>query len=193
MATFLERYLQGEYVQVWDELTALGAGVRQAHVIDDALDVARETMRRAVMNIQVLIDRLNALGYEFGYPREGRLVPQIPYLPPAENTQTRIHELQHLAGPLPLSLQAWYEVGGEVHFVGKASWRSSETLPDALVIDSVATAIEGVREWLNEWEDTLAEERPTDEPCVAWIAPDEYHKDDISGGLPMVSAAIFGG
>ncbi|GHO49495.1 hypothetical protein [Ktedonospora formicarum] len=65
--TYLERYLNGEYEQVWDELMQLGADVRQEPVYTDALSVARETMRRVRRNIETLIERLPHRGYIFGY------------------------------------------------------------------------------------------------------------------------------
>lgn len=67
MSSFLERYKRGEHEQVWDELVALGSGVREEPVYADALAVARETMRRARHNIELLIPRLVAVGYQFGY------------------------------------------------------------------------------------------------------------------------------
>lgn len=67
MASYLERYLNGEHEQVWAELQALGEGVRAEPVYEDALAVARETMRRARHNVEMLIPRLVAVGYQFGY------------------------------------------------------------------------------------------------------------------------------
>jgi hypothetical protein len=52
---------------VWAELLALGTAVREKPLYADALAVARETMRRARHNIEVLIPRLVAVGYQFGY------------------------------------------------------------------------------------------------------------------------------
>jgi hypothetical protein len=66
-SSFLERYERGEHEQVWDELVALGAAVREEPVYTEALAVARETMRRARRNIEMLIPRLAAIGYQFGY------------------------------------------------------------------------------------------------------------------------------
>jgi hypothetical protein len=65
--TYLERYLAGEYEPVWDELTALGAAVRDEPLYGDALAVARETMRRVRANLETLIPRLVKTGYQFGY------------------------------------------------------------------------------------------------------------------------------
>lgn len=65
--TYLERYLAGEYEQVWDELQALGDAVREEPLHGDPLAVARETMRRVRKNLEMLIPRLVAVGYQFGY------------------------------------------------------------------------------------------------------------------------------
>jgi hypothetical protein len=64
---YLERYLAGEYEQVWAELQALGAAIREEPLYSDALAVARETMRRVRENLEMLIPRLVAIGYQFGY------------------------------------------------------------------------------------------------------------------------------
>lgn len=50
MPQFLERYLNGEYEQVWAELLELGAQIRDEPLYSDALAVARETMNRARKN-----------------------------------------------------------------------------------------------------------------------------------------------
>jgi hypothetical protein len=73
MTNYLERYQQGEYEQVWRELLALGDLVqgtapfsRVSLFYDEALAVARETMRRTRHNIEMLIPRLQTIGYIFG-------------------------------------------------------------------------------------------------------------------------------
>jgi hypothetical protein len=65
MATFLERYRAGDRVAVWDELVALGEGVRHKRYCADAVAVAAETMRRARHNVELLIQRLDGMGYRF--------------------------------------------------------------------------------------------------------------------------------
>lgn len=66
-ATYLERYLAGEYEQVWTELVALGEQVRAEPLYADAWAVACETMRRVRANIERLIPRLVKVGFIFGY------------------------------------------------------------------------------------------------------------------------------
>src|SRR5271168_744593 len=58
MPTFLERYLNGQHVEVWNDLIALGDEVRKEPVFTDAQAVADETMRRARRNLEILIPRL---------------------------------------------------------------------------------------------------------------------------------------
>jgi len=65
--TYLERYTNGEYEPVWNELQALGPAVRQEPVYSDALAVARETMGRARQTIEELIQRLIRIDFVFGY------------------------------------------------------------------------------------------------------------------------------
>jgi hypothetical protein len=67
MRSFLERYEGGEHEPVWTELVALGDAVREEPLYTDALAVAHATMRRARRNIELLIPRLVAIGYQFGY------------------------------------------------------------------------------------------------------------------------------
>jgi hypothetical protein len=62
---YLQRYLNGEREQVWNELIALGDQVREEPIYSDAKAVARETMTRARKNIELLYERLRAVGYQF--------------------------------------------------------------------------------------------------------------------------------
>jgi hypothetical protein len=59
MSTYLDRYHSGECQQVWSELIASGAAIRDEPLPTDAVAVARETMRRARLNIETLIGRLD--------------------------------------------------------------------------------------------------------------------------------------
>lgn len=67
MDRFLDRYLRGEHKAVWDELVTMGTAIQDASIYVDAQAVAYETMRRARHNVESLIPRLVAVGYQFGY------------------------------------------------------------------------------------------------------------------------------
>src|SRR5262249_5480410 len=90
MAKFLERYQAGERVEVWDDLVALGEGVRHKLYHDDAIAVANETMRRARHNVELLIRRLVEIGYRFVPPADDY---QLPHVPPDASANLRtLHE-----------------------------------------------------------------------------------------------------
>ena len=61
----LQRYLDGQHVEVWKDLTALGGGVRSSLYYQDTTEVAVETMKRARHNVESIIQKLDKLGYEF--------------------------------------------------------------------------------------------------------------------------------
>lgn len=132
METFLQRYMAGEHQQVWQELLARGEQVREEPLYSDALAVARETMRRARRNIEMLVERLTRVGFQFGpyewdLPSYAVLREKNPdwqdlhpatFAPPKPSIQEQIEELEQFGGPLPLSLRAWYEHIGSVCLVG---------------------------------------------------------------------------
>jgi hypothetical protein len=111
MATYLERYQSGEYEQVWTELVALGGQVREPSVLPHAQAVANETMRRARINIELIIERLKKIDYDFVYPN-------AIYHPPTKDVVTRLNKFERKIGPIPLSLRAWCEIVGDVNLMG---------------------------------------------------------------------------
>jgi hypothetical protein len=129
MRSYLSRYQQGECEQVWQELYTLGTKVHQAEVYPDAWAVAIETMKRVHQNVEVLIPRLEALGYQFGYEwvkeewldvdEEWIAIQPARSAPPPADIAQRIQRFEELAGPLPLSLRAFYGEVGEVNFFGR--------------------------------------------------------------------------
>jgi hypothetical protein len=209
MTNFLERYVHGEYAQVWEEMQALGEAVRQAPFYADAHAVAHETMRRVRHNIETLIPRLEAAGYQFGYEwAQGQQFPSGPpdpvFSPPPPNLAHLLAELEAQVGVLPLSLRAFYEVVGSVNFVGEPPpawlrWRVVSDGLDALYVYPLAGTLEDVSSWEDQYGEMTEEEwslpaTEEDDPCDArsyaalphdcWlvpIAPDEWFKYNISG------------
>ncbi len=121
--SYLERYRNGDYQQVWTDLQALGPQVSEGALYEEAMAVARETMARARQNIGTIFERLQSLGYIFTWPE------RVFELPSASIT-AKIAELEQLVGPIPLSLRAWYESVGMVDFDGIHPILSP---PDAIV------------------------------------------------------------
>src|SRR5260370_42307127 len=130
MDNFIDRYQHGAHKQVWDELYALGSEIRSGSLYTEALAVAHETMRRVRVNIELLIPRLQTLGYEFGYESMRAMEPNDAYLaewiaeqparynPASEETTRQIAQFEQETGLLPLSLRTFYREVGCVNFVG---------------------------------------------------------------------------
>src|SRR5260221_9203460 len=212
MSTFLERYERGEHVQVWDELLALGEAARAEPLYADAQAVARETMRRARHNVEALIARLLALGYQFGYawwdPDDRDMLAQDPpppvYTPPRPDVKHQLAELEAHVGLLPLSLRAWYEQVGAVNFVGMFP------VPDATDPDGFTCYLQFVRSggrdrgrqfatedcghdldplFIDSLEHILTDAIMPSRPGSGYeidLAPDEWLKYEVSGGGPYV-------
>jgi len=163
MTTFLERYQNGDYEHVWAELLARGSSIRNEPLLEDALAVARETMAKARTNIERLIERLQAISYEFEDPR-------VVFIPPQPDVHEQIASLESKAGVLPLSLRAWYEVVGTVSLRGfHPDWGNFFAF--ALVVDP----LEYVLVECDAWKDDCDEE-PFQFPVAT--RPD--------GGIPYV-------
>ncbi|HEX6797035.1 MAG TPA: hypothetical protein VF116_04885 [Ktedonobacterales bacterium] len=204
---YLDRYRAGEHEQVWAELVALGASVRDEPLYSNALAVAHETMRRARHNIEVLIPRLRELGYRFGYEGiwqgEGEYDPPV-FTPPAPGVDAIIAAAERRCGALPLSLRAFYEVVGSVNFVGTPPERwgfqgDDRYTLDPLYVHGAYAARDGAPAWEDvyggttddEWDlQSLDEEDPCDgcayhalpHGCfLVPIAPDECFKYGFSG------------
>ncbi|MBV9614822.1 MAG: hypothetical protein JO031_05105, partial [Ktedonobacteraceae bacterium] len=64
---YLERYQEGQYREVWNELVQLGSAVFEDRFYTEARAVARAMMRRVRTNIETLISRLLQCGFVFGY------------------------------------------------------------------------------------------------------------------------------
>lgn len=120
---YLERYLAGDREAAWDELIALGDRVRARPWLDDALAVARETVRRARFNVERIHRRLVDLGYRFANP-EAAFVPAGPDVP------DRIAEMERRLGTFPLLARAWYESLASVDFSQDESQLRGPTGPD---------------------------------------------------------------
>jgi hypothetical protein len=171
---YLERYRNGEYEQVWNDLQSLGPGVRREPYATQAQEVATETMRRIRRNCERLVSRLHALGYVFGTFPDGtrRSYTVEPLIAPSDSMRADCAELEAEAGPLPLSLVTFWQEVGAVDLVGMhPAWPDGL---DPLVVDPP----EGALSFLFDEEEQDGQER------FAGLAPDDLHKDNTSGGDP---------
>jgi hypothetical protein len=167
---YLERYRNGEYEQVWSDLQKLGANVREEPYFTHAKEVATETMRRVRGNCERIISRLQTLGYIFGtFPDGTRRSYRVnPLTLPSTRMQADCDELESEAGPLPLSLTAFWQEVGAIDLVGMHPYWPNGL--DPLVVDPPEGPLSDLFE---EGDDIF----------VA-LVPDDLHKDNTSGGDP---------
>ncbi|PZS11297.1 MAG: hypothetical protein DLM55_01900, partial [Acidimicrobiales bacterium] len=112
MGRWLERYRAGDRVQVWTEMTRLGADLRETQGWVDAVEVGRETMRRARVNVERLVDFLQVNGYQFA-------APDRIFTPPESDVSVQLDYLEESVGVLPLALRCWCEEVGQVNLAGR--------------------------------------------------------------------------
>lgn len=172
----LERYQQGEHVEVWAELVALGAAVREPPLDQVARAVAHEMMGRVRHNILVLIERLHMLNYQFLHP-EGMLIS-----PEDRELVERINPIRQQYGPLPLVLDIWFEMVGGVNLCGTHPKLSSyDGLDDPNHPGPVSDPLV-IGCWSTVWElDDYAADDELEPPWPLDIAPDMCHKAHTSG------------
>lgn len=181
MSSWQTRYAAGEFEQVWAEMLALGEGVQQAQFFSEAYCVACETMARVRTNLEMLIARLDAVGFELGKYPDGDALSYFvgARVPPPHNIGYKIKELETLVGTIPLSLKVFWQVVGSVNLIGfHPNWPD---FSDPLVVEPIETAFSEYNYWRERYEDEGPDEAGT---FVLPIAPDVFHKDNVSGGLP---------
>jgi len=196
--SYFERYQAGEHLPVWRDINdipwySLQHDPSYMDTLADVIQVVRETMARVKQNINLLIPRLQSLGYEFGYGWVGLDNPENPWAdsdrlwvehappllsPPLPDLNERFERFRQHVGYVPLSLQAFYEVVGGVNLVGTLPprWRPClESLPavDYSILDPLV---------IEPLDDDLIE--ASIETKKLYISPDEYTKYNISGAEP---------
>lgn len=169
-----EAYLGGRCVETWDELRALGPSIREPHLWPQASIIAWETMRRVRANLVTIHQRLRERGYRFA--TSGDVVGR----PATDDELERLR--QHVKGPLPLSLEAFWAVVGSVDLRQDGSQLVHDWLEDA----------PGDLERLGD-DDPLFVHSPhvilergfssrVGDGWYTYVSPDVFHTANVSGG-----------
>lgn len=190
MPQFYERYLNGFYQEVYDELLQAQEQVFDEPLYEDALLVGRAMMKRVRYNLERVIARLRTLDYRFGEgfweeditPEEKALIEQdIPVFqaPPAA-TAERLVMLEQLVGSLPVALTCWYHEVGAVNLIGLFPPSNNQvfdkeygTLVDPLFVYSL--------EMLLKMSRGLSANRKESFIQSLSLSPDNYYKYQLSG------------
>ena len=123
--------------------------------------------------ISSVADRLAQLGFTFDRPEEA-------FPGPDPHAQKAIDQIESAIGPLPNALKLFWLRVGSVDFSGRhPKWRGCNYL-DQLVVFPPSVALEELEQFLSDREDRLRANVFYSVP----IAPDIFHKADVSGGPP---------
>ena len=179
MSSWVERYVDGQRESVWAEVMGLGPRAGDPEFAADVNALARETMQRALQNVEALKSLLPSIGWRFHFPMSAPPSDYCVHALPRTDVQEKIAALETLCGRLPASIRAWWEVVGTVCFMREQPDELEQPLPDPLVVAPIESVIAEFHEWAADPERRSAEPR-----FRAPLAPDELHKDNISGGAP---------
>lgn len=123
--------------------------------------------------------RLPALGYKFKRP-------SAVYPGPEPGTENAIARIEREIGILPLAVKVFWRLIGSVDLTAHyRTWHPVEypwggcEYPDPLVVYPPSAAIEELDQFLEDREERIR----CASPFILPIAPDDIHKDNVSGGM----------
>jgi hypothetical protein len=186
VTSYLARYEHGDHDGVWRDLRAQGLRVFDEPLREDAEAVAFAMARRARRNVDVLVDRLGAAGFEAVENNDDATV-RPAHVPPGPGAPDLAVWLEERFAPFPMTVAAWIREVGDVWLVGKHPRWPESVLADPLVVEFEYARHGGSRAYY-ESEHASWLERPADEraavPFQLDFAPDALHKANISGEEP---------
>ncbi|MFA5994840.1 MAG: hypothetical protein WCW27_04565 [Patescibacteria group bacterium] len=136
--------------------------------------ITEKTMFTVKKQITLLVHNLTQMGYVFADP-------QKIITPPHPETKLMIAAIEQVCGTLPEALKSFYEIVGGVNLIGSHSqWKGCE-YPDPLFIYPIADVMSEFQQWQAGYAANMADN--IEEPFRIPIAPDFYHKANVSGGM----------
>ncbi|MBO1738232.1 hypothetical protein [Leifsonia sp. TF02-11] len=147
-----------------------------------------EMAARARFNIEAIVERLTAQGFVFHSNDDDRALV-VPFRPAGPRGAEAAGWLESELGPIPLVIESWMRLVGDVWFVGSHPEWDEAAEADPFVIELEGGRYANVRiedYWASEyeaWKERVAEDA-TAERFVLPVAPDRLHKSNVSGGEP---------
>ncbi|MFE9204574.1 hypothetical protein [Micromonospora sp. NPDC007230] len=175
---------------MWHELHQLGSTIRQqADLAEEAQLVCDEMARRARQNVEVIVERLSADGYRF-HANDDEQTPMTPHAAPTATAAEHADWLQERFDAVPMTLRSWVRLVGDVWLVGTHPQWPTSASADPLVIElegSLHADFPSIRDYFadewNGWRERRAEDASAG-VFVLPLAPDRFHKENVSGGSP---------
>jgi hypothetical protein len=184
----LERYRAGECEAVWLEIGAWQESDLNETTLQDVRVVALETMRRVKVNLELIVQRLRGMGFEFGAEnsieedalQDGAFTVHAQPIKPLQHPEDTLHRISSaVGGAVPLAFRVFALEIGEVDLRGRHPRFQSDFLLDAFMLWVYVPDSEEVQDLL----ESKAEDAPDVVPVYEHaFAPDEFHKENVSGG-----------
>lgn len=172
----LERYLQGDTVQVFEEIVRMGQNAFEKHTLPEVEAVLTETMVRVAYNLDLIYRAL--VDEKYCFKENPTYDFEYPLLKPRSGAQDSILKLEGIVeeiGYVPLSLKFFYKIVGSCNFAW--DYNANEEIPwegaDPIQINPIADVLSEATQF--EFDD---------QPPGLQVSADYYHKDNISGGQP---------
>lgn len=165
----------------------LGSTFLDTDLAEEAQLVCDDMALRARRNIEVIVDRLSEVGYRF-HTNDDDQTPVVPFIPATAGAAEHAGWLREQFAVVPMTLLSWVRLVGDVWLVGThPDWPESSS-GDPLVIQVEGThySESSIREYFTDEFDRWSEwndEHPGTR-FVLPLAPDRYHKENVSGGEP---------
>jgi len=180
--TLYERYINGEYKEVYQEIYALGEDAFLPDKLPDIEKVLTETFQRVAHNLAIVYTELKNINYLFPTKFDyNSLRPLTKPLPNTEELLAKLSETVQPYGYVPLSLKMFYSIVGACNF-GWDYNTNEEYIwqyADPIQINSLDDLVSEVTdEGLNEWQDYYEE----DGFISLQLSADYFLKDNTSGG-----------
>lgn len=129
-------------------------------------------------NLRTQFEILREILYQLGYLFED--TSQVIGIPDSD-IDKKLNRLTLEFGPLPEALTQFYKIIGSLNFLGTyPDWKGCE-YPDPLFVYSIDEAMMALDEWLLYDVDRFGPENAR--AFRVPIAPDYYHKENVSGGM----------
>jgi hypothetical protein len=123
-------------------------------------------------SIRLLVNRLTRRGFHFERPAQ-------VFPGPETGAAAAIARIEREVGALPLALKLFWQNVGSVDLCGShPEWNGCD-FPDPIVVYPPSMAMQELDEFLADKEERLR----CDFPYAVPIAPDLYHKANVSGGM----------
>jgi hypothetical protein len=119
-----------------------------------------------------LVKRLAEHGFQFERPAE-------VFPGPETGAAAAITRIEREVGVLPLALKLFWQRVGSVDLCGSHPEWDGCDYPDPLVVYPPSVAVQELDEFLADKEERLR----CNFPYLIPVAPDDYHKADVSGGM----------